>query len=196
MRTHMTAREAAKMIGCKPQRLLRWCWAGHIPYVMLNRQTMVLRSTVQALLSDRAVWPSLPPRRKIVTKQSIANRRFGKLVAVAPIGKTKSGHVWWECRCDCGKTKIAPSNNLLHNMCLHCGCDRRRPPLPKVIEAFGQRRTVKAWAAIAKIREQTLIWRLRSGMSPAEAISRPVRTVRRRARPLRAADPRFLVASA
>ena len=34
----------------------------------------------------------------------ITGERFGKLVAIFVVGKTKAGKTIWRCKCDCGKS--------------------------------------------------------------------------------------------
>lgn len=52
----------------------------------------------------------------------LAGERFGRLVALGPIGKKRSRNVVWLCRCDCGNTKEIPSSNLRNGVTRSCGC--------------------------------------------------------------------------
>jgi len=56
----------------------------------------------------------------------LSGKPFTNLVAISPEGKTKSGSYRWLCQCDCGKTTIVPSGNLVNGHTLSCGC-RRKP---------------------------------------------------------------------
>ena len=38
---------------------------------------------------------------------NITGKRFTRLVAIRPIGKTNGRLIIWECQCDCGKTHHA-----------------------------------------------------------------------------------------
>lgn len=50
-------------------------------------------------------------------KDDKTGKRYGKLVAEKYIGNGK-----WECKCDCGNTKIARSGHLNAGKALSCGC--------------------------------------------------------------------------
>ena len=34
--------------------------------------------------------------------KDLKGQKFGHLVAIKPVGKTKHGNLVWECKCDCG----------------------------------------------------------------------------------------------
>jgi len=51
--------------------------------------------------------------------------RFGKLVAICPVGKDSCGRYVWECKCDCGKITTKDSGGLLGGKTQSCGCIRR-----------------------------------------------------------------------
>lgn len=38
--------------------------------------------------------------------KDITGQRFGRLIAVKVAGRSKDGHIQWECLCDCGKARI------------------------------------------------------------------------------------------
>lgn len=48
--------------------------------------------------------------------------RYGRLVAVKCVGKDQRGRPLWECKCDCGGTKIVSSDNLSSGKSKSCGC--------------------------------------------------------------------------
>lgn len=52
----------------------------------------------------------------------LTGRRFGRLVAMRPTGESnpKKGRLW-ECRCDCGNTRIVPAAYLLEGRCAPAG---------------------------------------------------------------------------
>lgn len=56
--------------------------------------------------------------------KDITGCRFGRLVAVRPLGKSASWQVQWECRCDCGRTVAIYKNNLIAGHTRSCGCLR------------------------------------------------------------------------
>ena len=54
--------------------------------------------------------------------KDIANTKFGKLVALEIVGKNKHNKFLWLCQCDCGNTKIVPTNALTSGNTRSCGC--------------------------------------------------------------------------
>ena len=58
------------------------------------------------------------------TESDITGRRFGRLVAVRPLGKGGSFQLQWECRCDCGRIVKVYKKNLLSGNTRSCGCLR------------------------------------------------------------------------
>lgn len=75
----------------------------------------------------------LPKQAKDITGQ-----RFGRLVALGPIGKTPSTQIKWHCQCDCGNTVDVVSQSLREGITLSCGCLRR--------ENFTRRKTIHGLA--------------------------------------------------
>lgn len=57
--------------------------------------------------------------------KDITEQRFGRLVALGPVGRTARGQPQWLCRCDCGNTTIAEGKNLRFGFTQSCGCLRR-----------------------------------------------------------------------
>lgn len=55
--------------------------------------------------------------------EDLTGRRFGKLVAMRPGSKTKSGRTTWVCRCDCGKEKEILAYSLKCGDTRSCGCE-------------------------------------------------------------------------
>lgn len=55
-------------------------------------------------------------------RSDITGMRFGRLVAVEPVGKARDGQYIWHCKCDCGGTKDAILSNLKHGSVRSCGC--------------------------------------------------------------------------
>ena len=53
--------------------------------------------------------------------RDLAGQRFGKLVAVRPIGR-KNRYVLWECACDCGNTAEVMTDLLTSGKVKSCGC--------------------------------------------------------------------------
>lgn len=54
----------------------------------------------------------------------LTGQRFGRLTVIKQYGVAKSGHALWDCKCDCGNTKIISSNQL-RGLTRSCGCLQR-----------------------------------------------------------------------
>lgn len=57
--------------------------------------------------------------------KDLAEKRFGRLVAIKPIGKNEHGNYLWLCRCDCGNEHIVASGKLIQGKSKSCGCYRK-----------------------------------------------------------------------
>lgn len=59
-------------------------------------------------------------------KKDISGQRFGKLVAIKPLGRKKQGSEYWLCKCDCGNEIEIPKINLTRTKrpTRSCGCLR------------------------------------------------------------------------
>ena len=56
-------------------------------------------------------------------KTDISGLRFGRLIAIKSIDKKDSaGSLYWECQCDCGKTKNVSRRHLVNGGTKSCGC--------------------------------------------------------------------------
>lgn len=55
----------------------------------------------------------------------ITGKRFGKLVAIHPIGISNDNKVVWSCKCDCGNTANICGKNLRNGDTKSCGCYRK-----------------------------------------------------------------------
>ena len=56
--------------------------------------------------------------------KDLTGQRFGWLTAIREIDERKKGHIMWECKCDCGNTKIVRASTLLRGATISCGCAR------------------------------------------------------------------------
>lgn len=54
--------------------------------------------------------------------KNLSGQRFGRLVAMKVVGRTKGRHALWECKCDCGETCVTSSNSLSMRRTQSCGC--------------------------------------------------------------------------
>lgn len=53
---------------------------------------------------------------------NLKDRQFGRLKVIKSVGKSPRGNYLWECICNCGKTKIVMSSNLIKGNTKSCGC--------------------------------------------------------------------------
>jgi len=89
-----------------------------------------------------------------VKKKDIIGKRFGKLIVKRYVGfikaTEKSNHKssFWECICDCGKTKNISSGHLLRGAVVSCGCFRKE----KIFEALFKDITGKRFGRLIAIR--------------------------------------------
>ncbi len=63
---------------------------------------------------------------------NISGVKYGRLLAVKPLGERRHGSVVWECVCDCGKIVKASYNSLVSGNTKSCGCLKKEhaaPPL-------------------------------------------------------------------
>lgn len=59
---------------------------------------------------------------QIHKKMDLIGKRFGKLVVVEQVGRTKSYDKLYLCQCDCGNQKIIRGQNLRRGHTKTCGC--------------------------------------------------------------------------
>lgn len=67
---------------------------------------------------------------------NLKNKRFGKLVALQMVGKSRGGSILWKCKCDCGNYKIVDAHSLSH-ITRSCGCLEKEKN--KLIDHVGER---------------------------------------------------------
>lgn len=58
-------------------------------------------------------------------KIPMIGKRFGRLTVTAESGRSKTGLVMWECKCDCGSSVIVRGTHLREGSIRSCGCIRR-----------------------------------------------------------------------
>jgi hypothetical protein len=59
----------------------------------------------------------LPRQAKDITGQ-----RFGRLIALGPVGRNRHGNLLWICRCDCGNETTVSAITLRAEHTRSCGC--------------------------------------------------------------------------
>lgn len=72
---------------------------------------------------------------------------FGKLTCIKKVERPTStssynGCSWWLCSCECGKTKVFPSELLLSGDAYSCGCSRRRSKGESLISSYLDRKKI------------------------------------------------------
>lgn len=77
-----------------------------------------------------------------MTRFDLTGQRFGLLVAVARDGSTRSRHVAWLCRCQCGGETVVPSSALRRGHIRTCGerCPERAAYFAKLAEKRARQR--------------------------------------------------------
>lgn len=55
----------------------------------------------------------------------LSGKRFGRLVAIKPQGKSTNGNLRWLCHCDCGNYTVVDGVQLRRGDSKSCGCLRR-----------------------------------------------------------------------
>lgn len=63
-------------------------------------------------------------KRKILKKQDLTNKTYGKLKVIEKLNFIKSGNIVWLCECNCGKRIEVLAGNLLSGGTKSCGCSR------------------------------------------------------------------------
>ena len=72
--------------------------------------------------------------------KDLTNKRFGKLIAIAPTDRRAAHGVIWKCLCDCGNFGFIRTQSLLNGHTKSCGClnsiDRLYDYTDKVINSW------------------------------------------------------------
>lgn len=55
-------------------------------------------------------------------KSALANKRFGRLLAIRNIKQRQGTHIMWLCICDCGNLTLVRSESLTVGRSQSCGC--------------------------------------------------------------------------
>ena len=85
--------------------------------------------------------------RKVIDK---TGQRFGRLVVIRVHEKSHSGHLQWQCMCDCGNETIATGTNLVSGNTSSCGCLREEKRFTTLLthghtSGRGRSRTYGCW---------------------------------------------------
>jgi DNA-binding CsgD family transcriptional regulator len=115
--TYVTAYTVAEKCGISIARVGRWAkkWkigrlpTGSRPTVFsLDEANEFYRRWEEERRPKRADLSKLPP--------------FGRLKAIRAEGKAPNNHVYWLCRCACGREKLVLDSNLVGGRTHSCGC--------------------------------------------------------------------------
>lgn len=66
--------------------------------------------------------------------KNLTNQRFGRLVALEPTLKRKSGCVVWKCQCDCGNIIEVSSHSLKTGNTKSCGCLNNEKRISRIMK--------------------------------------------------------------
>lgn len=77
-------------------------------------------------------------------------KRFGKIVAVEPVGKRQNGNVTWRCKCDCGEECIVDGHLLRIGATTSCGCVRRQQSRKSIWDNPATRERIGDWHMLEK----------------------------------------------
>ncbi len=79
--------------------------------------------------------------KEIISKthtKDISGHKFGTLAPIKIVGKTKYGHMIWECQCDCGTVKNISISDLKTGNTKSCGhCQRSTLPIDLTGKRYG-----------------------------------------------------------
>lgn len=79
----------------------------------------------------------------------LAKRRFGRLLVQHEAGRSKSGHILWECVCDCGNKIITSSNALIRGDTQSCGClQKERATKANITHGLSRTLEYRIWASM------------------------------------------------
>ena len=84
--------------------------------------------------------------------KDLTGQRFGRLVALEPVGRNKGHKILWKCQCDCGKEIVVSSDHLLRGCTKSCGCLK---PLHLAGQRFGRLVAIKK---VGQKRNKRFVW--------------------------------------
>lgn len=83
-------------------------------------------------------------------KRDLTNQKFGRLLAIAPCDRSRTGQIIWLCQCDCGNTAKIYTHYLTTGHTKSCGCYSK--------ELTIQRSTKHGYATRARKSKAYKIW--------------------------------------
>jgi len=82
-------------------------------------------------------------------KLNLEGKKYGKLLVLKDVGRTKTGRVMWLCLCDCGGEKAIVSSAIVNGHVRSCGCLRAEAGLGNT-NGLGSKRTPESRARTSK----------------------------------------------
>lgn len=79
--------------------------------------------------------------------KDITGQRFGRLVALGPIGRGNQA-VKWLCQCDCGVQKVVPADHLKRKSTSSCGCLLRERYASPLTHGKARTRIYRIWQGV------------------------------------------------
>jgi hypothetical protein len=94
-------------------------------------------------------------------KINLTGQKFGGLIVLEDVGRTKQGSVVWKCLCECGNTTNVTTGHLQNGATQSCGCLRRaitsqRSYLNLVGQKFGRLTVLED---VGRTKGKKVIWR-------------------------------------
>jgi hypothetical protein len=86
---------------------------------------------------------------------NLVNQRFGRLIAVEDVGRSKDGQVLWRCPCDCGNEIITKAGQLRQGKAKSCGCLRKDYP-PRLRHGWARGKRSSEWLAWRRLKQRCL----------------------------------------
>lgn len=83
--------------------------------------------------------------------ETIAKQRFGKLIAIKPTNQRKNRSIVWECKCDCGGTKLVSRGHLMVGGVKSCGCLLKETSVQALLDAAEKRKLPRGEASFNSI---------------------------------------------
>jgi len=81
-----------------------------------------VRKDNRACIEPHKILGHLFVEEIIMKKIDLTGQRFGRLMVLKEVGRTKGRHVRWLCQCDCGGTTTGSGSDLRRGHINSCGC--------------------------------------------------------------------------
>ena len=100
----------------------------HLTKEWFEKQYIENKKTFKQLHNETGIsisvlwrWAKIHKIKAHSLKKDLTNQRFGKLLALEPIGLTRHSGVVWKCLCDCGNETKVIAAKLIGNHTKSCG---------------------------------------------------------------------------